>query len=161
MSISTRDQQIIDGLNAGKTGSELAREFGISPSRVSEIKKKYSYLLGVAPAKPAASTSKPVEKLAKPTETKEAVREAVEFKEPVNISRTINVLAQTGRVVSFTSSAQNVSQLLKEVKGNVNLDGLDVYISNNNTRLSEVDLSPLPADSTIFIISVPVKVKAG
>ena len=165
MEINKRNQEIIDGLKAGKSGSDLAREYGVSPSTISKIKKDYLTGGGSldATAAPAKTTKKEVPVQETPVVAKEATFESVEGKEEFVAVRERTIFITTlNKNQKFTSTAPTFGHLLEDIKSkNIETAAMDIIFRDNKSSISTMKQQLLPDTDDIYLFILPNKVKAG
>jgi predicted DNA binding protein len=138
---------ILTKLAKGATGSQLAREYGVSPSYISKLKKDASLTVAapVAPNKPAA-----IKVVAETTAESNTFTCIVSSNKTTNKKIVLKVGATFGELITKVDESGSLEGVFKDVK------------SSEKTRVKQnKDVIPAVAGQEYHVYLMPLKANSG
>jgi len=144
---------ILTKLAKGATGSQLAREYGVSPSYISKLKKDASLTATAAPAapkKPAAIKVVAEKVVAETTAESNTFTCIVSSNKTTNKKIVLKVGATFGELITKVDESGSLEGVFKDVK------------SSEKTRVKGIsDVIPATANSEYHVYLMPLKANSG
>jgi hypothetical protein len=143
---------ILTKLAKGATGSQLAREYGVSPSYISKLKKDASLTVTapVAPNKPAAIKVVAEKVVAETTAESNTFTCIVSSNKTTNKKIVLKVGATFGELITKVDESGSLEGVFKDVK------------SSEKTRVKQnKDVIPAVAGQEYHVYLMPLKANSG